>query len=245
MVAAIAAGLIQINTQLLTLKVDGVERTALVYTPSTPSNRSPVVFAFHGHMGASRQAARSFDIQAAWPSAVVVYPQGLPTRSPLVDPAGKFPGWQLDGTEANRDIRFFDALYREVMARFHGDSKHVFAMGHSNGGAFIYTLWALRGNLFAGFASVEAAGARKYALNPKPIFVTIGNRDRIVLPFLQRASFASVLKVNEAIQPGSPSPSKGTLFKGEVPTILWEYDGGHAFPKDCVPAMIDFFKSIR
>jgi len=244
MIAVMFAAVLQSSPQSVTLKIDGVERTALVFAPAIPSPRPPVVFAFHGHMGTSRQASRSFEIQKEWPNAVVVYPQGLPTPSPLVDREGRYPGWVLDAEETNRDVRFFDGLYRDVIRRFNADPKHVFAMGHSNGGAFVYTLWALRGGLFAGFGSAEAAGARKYSLQPKPIFVTIGSRDQLVRPAVQHLSFGDVLKVNQAAETGSPFGAKGSLFKGKVPTVLWEYDGGHAFPRDSVPSMVAFFKSL-
>jgi len=245
MIAAMLAASLQLNQQSVTLKIDGVERTALVFAPSVPSSHPPVVFAFHGHMGTSRQASRSFEIQKEWPNAVVVYPQGLPTPSPLVDRQGRFPGWALEAEETNRDIRFFDGLFRDVMRTYHGDPKRVFAMGHSNGGAFVYTLWAMRGDLFAGFGSAEAAGARRYKLQPKPIFVTIGSRDAIVRPAVQHLSFNDVLMVNHGSTSGSPFGPKGTEFTGKVPTVLWQYDGGHAFPRDSVPSMVAFFKSLQ
>ena len=244
MLIATLAALIQVDSQSLSLNVDGVERTAMVFAPTVPSKNPPVVFAFHGHMGTSRQASRSFEIQKEWPNALVVYPQGLPTPSQLVDPQGRFPGWALEAADSNRDLRFFDHLYREVMQRYHPDLKHVFAMGHSNGGAFVYTLWAARPTVFAGFASAEAAGARKFTLTPKPIFVTIGRRDEIVRPAIQRASFNTVQKVNQDSGTGTQFGPKGTLCPGTAPSVLWEYDGGHTFPRDSVPWMVSFFRSL-
>jgi polyhydroxybutyrate depolymerase len=238
------AASVHLDTQSVTLRIDGVERTALIFAPTVPSPRPPVVFAFHGHMGNSQQASRSYEIQREWPNAVVVYPQGLPTPTPLIDPEGKYPGWALEGQETNRDIHFFDGLFSDVMRKFHGDPKHVFAMGHSNGGAFIYTLWALRGDKFAGFASAEAGGARRFNLQPKPIFVTIGKRDQIVRPAMQHLSFNEVLRINQASEKGSPFGAKGTLYQGKSPSVLWEYDGTHAFPRDSVPSMVAFFKSL-
>jgi len=244
MIAAMLAVSVQVRSQSITLKIDGVERTALIFAPTVASAHPPVVFAWHGHMGNPRQASRSFEIQKEWPNALVVYPEGLPTPSPLVDPQGKFPGWAMEAEESNRDIRFFDGLYRDVMHRFVPDAKRVFAMGHSNGGGFIYTLWAMRGDLFAGFGSAEAAGARRFKLRPKPIFVTIGSRDQIVRPAMQHLSFNEVLKVNQSAGKGSPFGAKGTLYKGKASSVLWSYDGTHAFPRDSVPSMVAFFKSL-
>jgi polyhydroxybutyrate depolymerase len=161
-----------------------------------------------------------------------------------VDRAGRFPGWSLEAEDTNKDLRFFDALFKEVVRQWHPETKQVFAMGHSNGGAFIYTLWAARGTLFAGFGSMEAAGARRYSLMPKPIFVTIGSQDQIVKPLVQHTSFNAVLKVNQAPNHGMPFGDKGALYKGLVPTVLWEYNGTHTFPRECVPSLISFFKSL-
>jgi len=124
------------------------------------------------------------------------------------------------------------------------DPKHVFAIGHSNGGGFIYTLWATRPDNFTGFASAEAAGARQFSLQPKPIFVTICSQDQIVPPALQDRSFDIVFKVNQAGRPGSPFGSKGTVHKGTSRTVLRHYEGGHAFPRESVPSMVAFFKSL-
>ena len=71
---------------------------------------APVVFGFHGHGGNSRNAARSFDLHRNWPSALVIYPQGLATKTPN-DPNGNRNGWQyVKGTDQDRDLKFFDSL---------------------------------------------------------------------------------------------------------------------------------------
>src|SRR5262245_34686157 len=75
--------------------VDGVKREALVFAPSPPPGspaKAPAIFAFHGHGGDMREAAR-MNLQQLWPEAVVVYMQGLPTSTPR-DPQGTRPGWQ-------------------------------------------------------------------------------------------------------------------------------------------------------
>jgi polyhydroxybutyrate depolymerase len=48
-------------------KVNGVVREGLVYVPAQArTNATPVVFAFHGHGGSMRNAARSFGYHALW-----------------------------------------------------------------------------------------------------------------------------------------------------------------------------------
>src|SRR5438552_18387273 len=54
-------------------KVDGVVREGLVYVPAQArTNATPMVFAFHGHGGSMRNAARSFGYHALWPEAIVI-----------------------------------------------------------------------------------------------------------------------------------------------------------------------------
>ena len=49
-------------------------------------------------------------IQTLWPQAIVVYPQGLNTSTPL-DPAGTKTGWQGKAGEfGDRDLELFDAI---------------------------------------------------------------------------------------------------------------------------------------
>jgi polyhydroxybutyrate depolymerase len=226
----------------ISVTVDGVNRTALVYQPSGTAPNPPVVFGYHGHGGNARNASRSFDLQSAWPEALVVYPQGVPTKS-RVDPSGALNGWSADTTEANPDIKFFDALFSKVMADYHGDSHRVFAMGHSNGGLFMYILWSLRAGKFAAFGSCEGAGALTVTLTPKPFFITIGDEDKIVSPALQHRSLNAVFKVNGSASSGTPFGDKGTLYKGAQPVVYWAYHGGHTFPADSVPTMMRFFQS--
>ncbi len=244
MVLFALAVLAQQAPDTIQLTIDGEAREAIIYRGESDGAPQPVVFAWHGHGGNGRYAARSYKIQDLWPNAIVVYPTGLPTETGWVDPQGKFNGWDIKPSEDNRDLKFFDALYALVKKNYNPDLNRVYAMGHSNGGAFIYTLWAARPNQFAGFASFEAAGARMVNV-PKPLFVTIGSQDKIVPPALQQASLKMVYRVDGSSGNGSSFGPKGTLYPGTEPVVFWSYEGGHTFPADAVPSMIEFFKSIK
>jgi polyhydroxybutyrate depolymerase len=141
-------------------KVDGVLREALVHAPaSAKTNRSPVVFAFHGHGGTMRSAARTFGFHRQWPEAIVVYMQGLNTPGRLTDPEGRKPGWQHGaGEQGDRDLKFFDAVLASLKRDYRVDEKRIYASGHSNGGGFTYLLWAMRGEHFAAFAPSASVG---------------------------------------------------------------------------------------
>src|SRR5690242_2124487 len=98
--------------QTMSLTVDGVARTALVYVPPAgKTNPTPLVFVFHGHGGSAQLAARSFHIETEWPEAIVVYPQGVNTPGQLSDREGRETGWQAaPGAQGDRDLKFFDAV---------------------------------------------------------------------------------------------------------------------------------------
>ena len=148
--------------------VNGVKREALLYIPaSAKTNAVPLVFAFHGHGGSMRHAARMFHIETLWPEAMVVYMQGLNTPGKLTDPEGKKPGWQSAvGMEKDRDLKFFDAVLASMKKDYKVDAKRIYSTGHSNGGGFTYLLWEARGKEFAAFAPSAAVGRSLVESNP-------------------------------------------------------------------------------
>lgn len=229
--------------EAIELQVDGVRRTGLLYRPSVATGRPPVVFCWHGHGGNARYAARAYDFQSAWPEAVVVYADGLPTPGGLVDPEGKFPGWDASPRETNKDIRFFDALYTDVQAKTGFDPQRCFAMGHSNGGYFCYTLWAARPDRFAGFSPQSAAGGRMDKV-PKPAFIVYSDKDPIVQPSAQLFSIKGTKKLNGAVEPGVAVTESLVRFGGTVPTLVYTHHQGHSFIKATTPLVVDFFKSV-
>lgn len=118
------------------VEVNGVHRTALVYAPNTIGRgKVTVVFGYHGHGGNSRFAANHFLWQDNWPEALVIYPQGVPTKS-WVDPQGLKSGWEVRPGEDNVDVQFFNKLLAKALGEMNGDPNHVYVMGHSNGGYF-------------------------------------------------------------------------------------------------------------
>src|SRR5438132_5843735 len=134
--------------------VDGVEREALVYLPSTTSKaKRPVIFAFHGHGGNMHFAAHGMAFQNAWLDAIVVYPQGLPTPGIVMDLEGKQPGWQREaGQEHDRDLKFVDAILASLREKYSVDDNRIYATGFSNGGLFTFLLLSERSSVFAAFA---------------------------------------------------------------------------------------------
>ena len=73
------------GAKIMTWTVGGDRRQAIVYAPSAAAagNRAPLVLSFHGH-GDDMQNFQHTDLHRAWPEALVVYFQGLPSRDGLV-----------------------------------------------------------------------------------------------------------------------------------------------------------------
>ena len=224
------------------LVVDGKERTALVVAPSKISKPAPVIFAYHGHGGNQRYSVQKFKFQETWPEVVCVYPQGLPAKTPN-DPQGLRNGWESTHNNSNRDVKFFDALYKEIIKRYSVNQKQVFVMGHSNGATMTYALWATRGDKIAAVGPCAAPGVRGITV-PKPAFVELGEKDPIVNVPLQRWNLNQVKQLNGVTGQGKSLGSYLLDFKGTVPMQTYVHPGGHELPSEVIPMMAKFFRSI-
>jgi polyhydroxybutyrate depolymerase len=230
-----------------TWTVDGVTREALVHIPAgAEKGGAPVVFVFHGHMGTMKQASSSMPIHRHWAEAIVVYPQGLPTPSPLVDRVGREPGWQATaGVQGDRDLKFFDVMFADLRDGYHFDERRVYATGHSNGGAFTYLLWAQRGERFAAMAPSAAVLGRGFMdLRPKPVLHLGSPQDPLVKFSWQERMIDGLLKLN-GCGPRQRGAMGYTLYpssKGaEVATYL--HPDGHLYPAAGPELIVKFFQA--
>jgi polyhydroxybutyrate depolymerase len=228
--------------------IEGVAREALVCVPAAArTNAAPVLFAFHGHGGNMRAAARSFGYHALWPEAIVVYMQGLPTPGRLTDPEGKKAGWQhVAGAQGDRDLKFFDAVLESLRNEAKVDEKRVFATGHSNGGGFTYVLWSARPHAFAAFAPCAAAALKVGLLAPKPALHLAGEKDGLVKFAWQQATIEAVRKLNGCAAEGRPWGEHATLYPSSsgTPFVALIHPGGHEFPKGAAEQIVRFFKEL-
>lgn len=132
------------------LVVGGVARTFLARVPSGTSTRPrDLVLAFHGRTHDAAQARRYFELDAALPDAVVVYPRALPTGPRTF--AWADPG---DPPERLRDFALVEALV-DALGRAHClDLDRVFVVGHSLGGYFANDVACAFGDRVRAVASV-------------------------------------------------------------------------------------------
>ena len=226
--------------------VEGVEREALVYTPPQAlANAVPVVFVFHGHGGNMRHVSRALAVHTLWPEALVVYMQGLPTPGQLVDPEGRKAGWQnVPGVQGDRDLKFVDAVMDTLRTSARIDGKRVYATGHSNGGAFVYLLWAERPHVFAAFAPCAAATSQLAKLTPKPVLHLAGEKDTLVKFIWQQKTVEVVRRINGCGSVGRPWGTNATFYASGAgaPVVALIHPGGHELPPEALPSIVRFFK---
>lgn len=234
----------------MTWTVNGVPREALVYIPPGADAQAPlpVVFAFHGHGGRDDYAARKLAIHQFWPQAICVYPQGLPTAVPKLDPEGKKPGWQkYIGDQNDRDLTFFDAMLATLKAGYRIDEHRIYSTGHSNGGFFTYVLWCARGDLLAAVAPVAATlDPRDLGrMRPKPVLHVAGEKDPIVPYALQQRTMEEDRRLNGCDPAGKPAGAFCTEYssKNGPPVVTFIHPGGHGIPDGAVERIAAFFQA--
>ena len=233
-----------------TWTVDGVKRTALVRVPAGVSGPLAVVFGWHGHGGRSTHSAGRWGYAEIDTASILVFPQGLPTVSPLVDKEGRMPGWQTSVTsEGGRDIKLFDTILADLKKQHAVDDRRIYSMGHSNGAAFSYLLWQARPEVLAAIGSV--AGSLRGDGKPTtslPVIHVAGEKDPLVKFTWQQATFAAVKRFNGCSEEGKPWAKEGVLeatiyasSKG-APLVTAIHGGGHEYAKGSTELIVRFFK---
>jgi polyhydroxybutyrate depolymerase len=227
------------RAEVVTWKVDGETREAIVMAPARPpaGTKVPVVLSFHGH-GDDMQNFQYTNVHRAWPDAVVLYFQGLPSRD-------GYRGWQVVKGEYNdRDLKLVDAALAWAHATYTVDDDRVYATGFSNGAMFTYLLWAERPAVFAAYGPVAGRirdGVR--ISQPRPLIHVAGMRDQQVAFVDQDAAIKTALTVNGA---GTTSTSCGrgcTTYGAATatPVVAWIHPGGHEYPDGTTERIVAFF----
>jgi len=234
-----------------TVMVDGHQREALLDLPAPmpKAGRHPVVFAFHGHGGKARGLARALPLREHWPEAIIVYPQGIPTPG-LFDRRGKQTGWQhTGGDEADRDLRFFDAMLAELQREHDADPHRVHATGHSNGGGFCYVLLAERGHLLASAAPSSASMTQHIGdvdLPQVPI-LHCGSPDDRVIPWRLQLEAIERLREKRQCAAGAAMAEAPQVTAYRSPTGgligVYKHEEGHRIPRRQAAITTAFFKA--
>jgi polyhydroxybutyrate depolymerase len=229
------------ESKMMTWKIDGVEREAIVHSPTAkaPSGKAPLLLAFHGH-GDSADNFQGVGLERHWAQAVVVYAQGLPsTRDGLA-------GWQVErGKDGDRDLKFVDQMLVTLREKFSVDDARIYSTGFSNGANFTYLLWAERPQVFAAFAPVAARILPSVHLTvPKPLLHVGGTEDRQIAFADQKEAIEAARRANAATGKGESCGQYCTLYasKDGAPVMTVIHPGGHVYPLEVAQYTVDFFK---
>ena len=145
------------NTTTVIFEHDGLQRSALIYTPKgyDSSFALPVVLNFHGFGGRAQDHKTTVAMDHVADSAqfLLVFPQGS-----LLD--GDFPHWNNalpspDNKSDADDLGFVSALLAHLDTSFLIDRERVYACGYSNGGMMSYALACYLSNEIAAVASMS------------------------------------------------------------------------------------------
>ena len=223
--------------QVMSWQVDGETRQAIVHAPeSAGAEASPLILSFHG-FGDNAQNFQYTNLHVAWPDAVVVYFQGLPTRRGL-------PGWQVEPGGGNRDLALVDAALSSLRETYNVDDDRIYATGYSNGGMFAYLLWAERPDVFAAYAPVAARLRPSVRPSrPKPVLHVAGTRDRVVRFADQEAAIEVAIEVN-GVDAATPCGAGCTLHGPgtAAPVMTWIHGGAHVYPRGTSELIVAFFR---
>jgi polyhydroxybutyrate depolymerase len=229
------------ESKVMTWNIDGVERQAIVYSPTakTPSGKAPLVLAFHGH-GDTADNYQGVALHEHWAQAIVMYAQGLP------NPRDGEPGWQVErGKEGDRDLRFVDLMLARLHQQFSVDDARIYSTGFSNGANFTYLLWAERPNVFAAFAPVAARMLPSVHLTvPKPLLHVGGTEDRQIAFADQKEAIEAARRENGATGTGESCGLHCTRYESKTgaPVITLIHNGGHVYPLEASKMIVDFFR---
>ncbi|MEN8654780.1 PHB depolymerase family esterase [Streptomyces sp. 21So2-11] len=161
------------------LRVDGGTREYLLHRPGKGAGPRPLVIAFHGRGSDAEElrGASRLEKAAGARGMLVAYPEGLRH------------GWGAGSAvtkerpDPDADVRFAEALVRELVRSGQADPERVYAAGFSNGGAMALRVAAQRPGLVAGAAAVSgqlpAGAAVVRPTGAVPVMIIYGEKDPV------------------------------------------------------------------
>lgn len=153
-------------------------RTYIITVPDNydPANPSPLLFAFHGYSinGKDTQELTDFDELSKSQRYIVVYPNSLEDKGYWTDGCGCH-GLEEKGVD---DVKYVDYLLDKIKKQYAIDTTRIYAMGISQGAAFVQYLACRRAEKFAAFSSYIGSMrelAARYCIPKKPVNMIIMN----------------------------------------------------------------------
>jgi len=239
--------------EVMTWNVAGFPRSALVFPPIARAAKHPLIFAWHGHGGKMDSVAESMHFQSLWPEAIIVYPQGLDTKTNN-DPNGGL-GWQKEkGDDNDRDLKLFDAILATLRQKYSVDDTRIYTTGFSNGTGFSYLLWVERGEVFAAIGAVAGVIADSEQQKPtkaRALIAIFGTGTGTADEDIKEKTIRRAREIN-ATGPGQHcaipiGADHCTLFPSTIQTPVKKitHSGGHEYPAWAPDEIVKFFKNHK
>ena len=259
-VCAVFTALCAQTTSTLTVDVDGVTRSYVLYVPASyvPGTAAPLLFNFHGYTSNATQQMGYGDFRpiADVEGFLIAHPQGLD----LPGTAANDPHWNVGGwttASQSNDLGFTDAMIADISATYSIDAARIYSTGFSNGGFFSFELACKRSNVIAAIGSVagtitpqqEAAGCAP--VRAVPVVQIHGTSDGTI-PYAVSSGYSEPVSdaitawrgyngASVAVAPVSIDPNGGDgttvdHFRYETPTgasLVEHYrvnSGSHTWP---------------
>ncbi len=220
----------------------GVERVYFLKLPANYSSLTPypLIFGFHGASGDYTSFTEGYyDFQSVvGDEAILVYPNALANAAGLTQ-------WDNE-----KDVIFFDDLFRELEANLCFDKSRVFAAGHSAGAGFVNTLGCKRGNVLRAIAPVAGALLdHNNCTGQVAVIQTQGRADQSVPPGMIKPGRDYWIAINSCTKAEThdgvdPLCAAYDDCNPQFPVQYCEHDGGHEWPDFASSAIWAFFKSL-
>ena len=237
----------------VSIPVHGEDRTALVLPGAGAKDApAPLLLYFHGTGGDENDSLQKRTFHEVWPDATIVYPTGT-----KLDAGKNGLGWtKRDDYDAQtKDIVFVERLIEKVSTLVRVDRSRIYVTGHSSGGFFAMSLWALRPGMIAASAPVACYGrfeSVEVAVK-RPIYYVFGLKDtsfdddppnrrtglvratQTVRQLLARNGLSTTQRTPGAF------PTSGKRGSG-ASIVGWQlHDKGHSWPPELEKRIATFF----
>lgn len=191
--------------ELVTLELDDLTRTALVYVPDNVASPAPVVLCLHGYTNNAvfQMEYSALNTVADEAGFVAVYPQGEPDELGINHWNADFDPSDVD------DLAFLEALLDLLEADYDADPQRLYSCGFSNGGMMSYALACAIPDRIAAVASVAGTMPDNLLADcvpsqPVPTMHIHGDLDLIV-PYNggglgEQTGFGSLSSVEETVE---------------------------------------------
>jgi poly(3-hydroxybutyrate) depolymerase len=217
------------------LNVNGKNRQYIVRVPNNydRSKTYKLIFGFHWNGGSMNDVASGGSDRELW--SYYGMQRQAQESAILVAPNGLNAGWANNGGE---DIAFVDAMVSELTNNLCVNTKQLFSIGFSYGGAMSYSIACSRGKVFRGVAVISGGQLSGCSGGGDPVgYLGIhGVSDGTVNIGMGRGLRDKFVQTNGCAgqSPQEPSPGSNRHIKTDYsgckagyPVSWLAFDGGH------------------